>query len=154
MLFWTIVFFTFSIIKLIKGNIFHQTTINIAEITVKQANPDLTKRERDALGSDMMKSGMWYILIFGLGMVIAEIIYLLNAVSMDAYKYPTIVMICIAIFIIVKSYVVKKPDLSTEQNQKIYLAKVYANKRTFFGVVNNLINLGYFGYMFYSLLLR
>lgn len=154
MLFWTIVFFTFSIIKLIKGNIFYQTSINMAEITVKQANPNLTKREKDALNEEMMRSGMWWILTLGLGMVIAEIVYLLNAVSLDIFKYPTIGMICLVIFIVVKTYVVKKPDLSTEQNQKIYLGKVYASKRTFFGTFNSLVNLSYFGYMFYNLILK
>jgi len=154
MLFWTIVFFTFAIIKLIKGNVFHQITINIAEITVKQANPNLTKKEKDDLDKEMMKSGMWWILTFGLGMVVAEMVYLLNAVSIDAYKYPTVAMICLAIFITVKNYVSKKPDLSTEQNQKIYLAKVYTGKRTFFSTFNSLANLSYFGYMFYSLLLK
>lgn len=155
MLFWTIVFFTFAIIKLIKGDVFHQTNINIAEILVKQANPDLTKREKDALSSEMMKSGMWWILTVGLGMVIAEIVYLLNAVSVDAFKYPTIAMICLVIFIVVKTYAFnKKPDLSTDMGQKIYLAKVYASKRTFFGIFNSFANLSYFGYMFYMLLLR
>ena len=154
MLFWTIVFFTFAIIKLIKGDVFHQTTINMAEITVKLANPDLTKRETDDLNGEMMKSGMWYLLTFGLGMVVAEIIYLLNAVKLDTFEYPTVIMICLVIFIVVRNYVTKKPDISTEQNQKIYLAKVYASKRTFFSTFNSLANLSYFGYMFYNLLLR
>jgi len=154
MLFWTIVFFTFAIIKLIKGDVFHQISIDMAEITVKQTNPNLTKREKDELTSDSLKSGILWFVVIGLGMVVAETIYLLNAVKLDAFKYPTIIMICLAIFIVVKNYVTKKPDLSTEQNQKIYLAKVYASKRTLFGTFNSLANLCYFGYMFYNLLLK
>lgn len=154
MLFWTIVFFTFSIIKLIKGDVFHQTSITIAEAEVKKANPELSKIGKDNIDKEVLKNGGAIVSIVGLIMVIAEIVYYLKAINLDIYKYPTIGMILLVVLIVVKSSIVKKPDLSTELDQKKYLAKIYANKRTLFGTFNTLVNLAYFGYMFYVLVLR
>jgi hypothetical protein len=153
MLFWTIVFFTFSIIKLIKGNVFYETSVAMAEAEVKKANPELSKADKDNIDKEILKNGGAIFSIGVLIMAIAEIIYYLKAVNLDIYKYPTIGMILLVILIVVKGAIKKKPDLSSELKQKEYLAKVYANKRTLFGTFNTLANLVYFGYMFYVFVL-
>jgi len=152
MLFWTLILITFTLIKLIKGELFKETTIKMAELTVKEFVPGISEEEKKSLQTETLKASLLYIL-FGLGLVIVYIIYLLNAIDLDQLKYPTIIMIAWVMLAFIKGAVSKKMDLSIEENRKIYLAKAYLSKRTLRGIILNLAFLSYFGYMFYLLVL-
>ena len=149
MLFWTLVLIAFTIIKLIKGGFFKEVIVNVAELTVKQYNPETSEKEKKALQEEVLKVS-WVYLLFGLVTVIVHIVYLLNAIELDPLKYPTLIMIAWVMLAFIKGVVTKKMDLSIEQNRKIYLSKAYLlNKRTLQGTIKNLLFLSYFGYMFY-----
>ena len=152
MLFWTLILITFTLIKLIKGELFKETTIKMAELTVKEFVPGISEEEKKSLQTETLKASLLYML-FGLGLVIVHIIYLLNAIDLDPLKYPTIIMIAWVMLAFIKGAVSKKMDLSIEENRKIYLAKAYLSKRTLRGIILNLAFLSYFGYMFYLLVL-
>ena len=152
MIFWTLVFITFTLIKLIKGSIFKETLIKVAEIAVKGSYPELSEEEKKNLQTESFRIG-WQYFLFGLIVIIVHIIYLLNAIDLDPIKYPTLLMIAWIILAFVKGIVSKKLDLSTEEKRKSYLAKVYLSKRTLSGTILNLVFLSYFGYMFYLLVL-
>ena len=152
MLFWTLILITFTLIKLIKGELFKETTIKMAELTVKEFVPGISEEEKKSLQTETLKASLLYML-FGLGLVIVHIIYLLNAIDLDPLKYPTIIMIAWVMLAFIKGSVFKKMDLSIEENRKIYLAKAYLSKRTLRGIILNLAFLSYFGYMFYLLVL-
>jgi len=152
MLFWTLILITFTLIKLIKGELFKETTIKMAELTVKEFVPGISEEEKKSLQTETLKASLLYML-FGLGLVIVHIIYLLNAIDLDPLKYPTIIMIAWVMLAFIKGAVSKKMDLSIKENRKIYLAKTYLSKRTLRGIILNLAFLSYFGYMFYLLVL-
>jgi len=153
MLFWTLVLITITIIKLIKGGLFKETYIKMAEFTVKESYPELTKEEKKEIQTESFKVG-WSLILFRLGLVVVHIIYLLNAINLDPLKYPTIIMITWIMIAFIKGVVSKKVDLTTEEKRKKYLAKVSLSKRTLSGTIINIAFLSYFGYMFYLLVLR
>jgi len=153
MLFWTLVLIAFTIIKMIKGGFFKETLIKIAELTIKEYNPETTTEEKKILQTESFKIG-WKFMLFGLGLAVVYITYLLNAINLDPLKYPTIIMMAWIMLAFIKGFVSKKVDLSTDENRKIYLAKAYlSNKRTLRGTIVNFGFLGYFWYMFYLLVL-
>jgi hypothetical protein len=128
----------------------HEKGIDAKEIIFKLKV--LTKEEKMEIQNESFKTG-WSLILFGLGLVVVHIVYLLYAINLDPLKYPTIIMIAWIMISFIKGAVSKKLDLSTEEKRKEYLAKIYLSKRTLSGTIINLAFLGYFVYMFYLLVL-
>lgn len=121
MIFFTLMFITFYLATLLKGNLFYDSFKDIKDVN----NMD-KKTQAKVIG-----------VVFGIvvPMFITEIIYLIKALSIDTLKYPTILMI---LNIIVHMIIIKNKP----QEMK---------KRTFKGTIVQLLNVTYFGYMFYLL---
>jgi len=154
MIFWTVVFITYYLMVLVRGNIFYDILQKAGELTIKQATMT-TKKEKDAIGSEIMKVA-WKILL-AIPLLIAECIYLFKAISIDTLKYPTLIILFYSLlttFVLNKSKKTKE-DLTTEEGRiryKITLEKI--KRYSFKSFITTLIFLGYFGYMFYLLVLR
>lgn len=148
MLFLTLVFITWFLTLLIKGNPIANLSIRITEVGVKASEgKSLTKDEENT-------SVKFVLAVFGMLILwIIQIIYLIKAIPIDTYKYPTFIMIAYLIFTIVTT---KKPkskiNLTTEEGKMEYRKVGYQiEKKTFTGVIKTLIFLAYYGYMFYLL---
>jgi uncharacterized membrane protein len=90
-------------------------------------------------------------------MLIVQLFYLINAISIDYLKYPTIiVMILIMSGITIGAKKTKKiDDLTIEKGRQDYRNKLYkCSGRTLKSTITQIIYLGYFVYMFYILALR
>lgn len=148
MIFWTLVFITWFLILLIKGNPIANLSIKLTEMGIKASEgKSLTKDEENT-------SVKFVIAVFGMLILwIIQIIYLIKAIPIDTYKYPTFIMLAYLIFTIVTT---KKPkskvNLTTDEGKIEYRKVAYqSGKKTFTGVIKTLIFLAYYGYMFYLL---
>ena len=97
-------------------------------------------------------------MLLSIPFIIAMAIYFFVALGIDIYKYPTIIMLFYMLFssfVLNKNTNKSKYDLNTEEGRikyKIFIEKI--KRYTFKGFITNLIYIGYFGYMFYLLVLR
>jgi hypothetical protein len=155
MLFFTVVFITYYLASIVKGNLFFDVYRKIAELTIKQ-NETEDKKEKDNIAKEILKTS-WSMLV-GFGLLIVEIIYIFSALSIDIYKYPTIITLFYIVlmgFVFNKNNKKPKVDLKTEEGRIRYKIELEKVKRySFKGIMSNLIYLVYFGYMFYLLILR
>lgn len=154
MVFWTVVFITYYLMCLTRGNLYYNVFQKIGELTIKQASVE-SKKEKDVIATEMLKSA--WILFLGIPLIIAMYVYFFKAMLVDIYKYPTIIMLFYALlttFVLNKKKKTKE-DLTTEEGRIRAKIELENTKRfTFKGTVTQLIYLGYFGYMFYLLVLR
>ena len=146
MLFLTLFFITTFLVLLFKRDS-SGILKKFAEIDIKKENKEIDDKEYI---EETLKVGcipFIFVFIF----TILEAIYFIKAFSIDIYLYPTIVATMIFIIGIVKSFVKKKDncDLTTEIGKTEYINK--NTKRTFKGIVKQLLWLAYFSYMFYIL---
>ena len=154
MVFWTVVFITFYLASLIKGNLFYNLTKRVGELVLKQAEAE-TKKEKDEIAKEIIKSS-WMIYLT-IPLAIIEYIYLFKAINIDPYKYPSIVML---FYLLLTMFVFNrnkknKTDLTTQEGRIVYKNELEKLKRyTFKGIIKQLVFLVYFGYMFYCLVLR
>lgn len=153
MIFWTVVFITYYLAALTRGNLYYGVFQKVGELTLKQAIAE-TKKEKDEIAMEMLKSS--WTLFLGIPIMIIMYIYLFNAMNVDVYKYPTIIMLFYAILI---TFVFRKKqnknDLNTEEGRMRYKIELEKTKRyTFRGFISQIGFLTYFGYMFYLLVLR
>ncbi|OME55564.1 hypothetical protein BSK59_13905 [Paenibacillus odorifer] len=148
MVFWTIVFFAISFYGIFKGSVFAPSIKTTTKINIEIAEGG----DKEKLGIEFLKKGC-FPLVMAFVFVIAEIIYLINALSVDPYKYPTIAVILIIIFtfIFAKSKNKKYDDMSKSELEK-EKAKLLINKNiTIKSFLNAIVWSLYFGYMFYVL---
>lgn len=150
MIFFTIVFFIMSARYIIKGRLFHTSLIRLGELNLIKSQSNMTKFQEKVLKNKILELIIPQLLIF-IPLIIANIIYLVQALNIDIYKYPTISMI---ILFVIQTFSNKNEnnDLSSEEKRLIYKSKIY-QKRTTYNTIRALINLNYYGYMFYILVL-
>ncbi|ALS22118.1 hypothetical protein [Paenibacillus naphthalenovorans] len=147
MLFWTIVFFTISLIGLIKGGLFSSLKSRLKQIELKKLNGGDEKE----YVVEWLKAGCFPLIVVSF-LFIAEVLYLVNALDYDPYKFPTITAIAILIIGIIKTKKSKKSNDMTEEELIVYKAElVKKDKRTFMSVIRSFLWVVYFGYMFYVL---
>ena len=155
MLFWTIVFITYHLAFIVRGNLYHDIMKKSGELTLKQAETE-DKKEKDNIAKELVKKA-WPIWI-GSIILIAEIIYILSALKIDVLKYPTAITLFYMIFVgLILSKVNKeqKYDLKIEEDRTNYKLEIKKLKRyTFKGIISNLIYITYYCYMFYLLALK
>jgi hypothetical protein len=153
MLFWTVVFITMSLLYLVRGKSFYSSIIKSGELTLEKSQENISESRKKELDQEILLTGLPLLLV-NLPLAIAKLVYFFKAVNVDIYKYPTLIMIAIVVigFVIGFSNNKNNNDLSTEEKRFNYKSKLY-QKRTGWGVVNSLISLSYFGYMFYVLAL-
>jgi len=145
MLFFTIVFITYFLAIVIKGNLYYDLIIKAGEETIKQH--ELGKKE----AGEHAKKFAFILFAVMLPMLITELIYLINALQIDYLKYPTILML-LNIIIAFAKIKPDKNDLTTEEGRIKYRINLYKNKkRTIKNTIIKLLNLVYFSYMFYLL---
>lgn len=144
MTFLTIFFFAFSLAALVKGNMFKKLRIDVGEYEIKKAIDSTAKVEESLL------IRMLSLIFFMSAIMVLEIIYLLKALHIDPYIYPTIIMILLILtgYIFTKS---SKKDLATESGIAEYRKKLHDNKRKVSGILRSVLKVIYFAYMFYIL---
>jgi len=156
MLFWTIILITIYLILLVRGSFFTNTIIKLGELTLKANEQGLEYYGEGRLKNELGKIGM-PMLFYGLGMLIVQLFYLINALSVDYLKYPTIIIMIIIMsgFAIGAKKTKNKDDLTTEKGRQNYRTKLYKqSSRKFKSTMTQIIYLSYFIYMFYVLALR
>lgn len=143
MLFWTVVFFTVSLIFLVREP-FKEMTIKAGELYIQKAQGKLTEKEYN---EKALKSISWVFLI--LPLFLGEIIYLICAIKIDPIIYPSVILLAYMIINMVCNKT-KKNELNTEEDIQKYRMNLYKGK-TLRSIIYNLICCGYFGYIFYVL---
>ena len=154
MIFWTVVFITYYMASLVKGDLFYNVLQRQGELNIKYAN--VTGKEEKKLAAEEMFKASWKMLL-AIPLVIALGIYLFSAINVDVHKYPSIVMLFYVIFnsLVLNRNKKSKCDLTIEEGKIRYKIELEKMKRyTFKRFIINLIYIGYFGYMFYLLVLR
>ena len=150
MLFWTVVFFTFYLVIFAKGNPMYNNIIKTGELTIKLYEQGKTEKE---INKELFDNNWPY--LFYIPLVLGTFIYYINALTVDIYKYPTIGILVYLIFTMAFSKYSNnksKNDLTTEGGRQKYREQLYKiRKRTFKGMIKQLIFLSYYGYMFYLL---
>jgi hypothetical protein len=150
MLFWTIVFITYYLFLIFKKDGFTSFISKTGEFQIKLANAK-TEIEKKNIFEEQAKQCLPYLLI--IPFIFAEYIYLINAIKIDIYKFPSIIMLFYIIITMVLSNRNKNKvdfDLTTEEGQTQFRKQIYKG-RTFKGYLFNIIYLGYFAYMFWIL---
>jgi len=149
LLFWTVIFFTLSLILLIRGNIFYNSPIKIGELTIKKfecSNDNrVINKEFETASLKLMFPMLFYAFL-----VICEFIYFIYAINIDIYKYPSIFIMLFFVLNIVLRYKPAKKieDIGVDEFRKIlYKTKKY----TFRGFIYQIIYMSYFSYIFWIL---
>lgn len=153
MIFWTIVFIIYYLASLIRGNLYYDSIKKSGELVLKQATTD-SRLEKEKIAKDIVKSS-WDILL-SLLLIIIMYIYLFNAINVDVYKYPSIVMLFYSLLtvFVFRDRKKSRQDLTTEDGRYEYRKELDNLKRySFKDFIKQLIFLIYFGYMFYILVL-
>ena len=148
MLFWTIVFITYYVAQLFKGNLYYNSITKGADIAIKQALEQDTDK-RCKLGNEFLKVS--YPIFLAIILVLIEVIYLVSAIRLDTYRFPTIILIFFTLgsMIFKKKTNAKNYDLNTENgrfNYKTEIGKI--KKYSFKTIIVSAVFLGYFCYMF------
>jgi hypothetical protein len=128
------------------NNPFKKENIKVGEFNIKKAKGETTNEKYKIETKSVLQVILVIFLFF------FEIIYLIYAINIDPYKYPTIVLL---LYFIISTVLINKnqqrqPDLSIEENITKYRKELYKPK-TFISALTNFIYCCYFGYMFYVL---
>ncbi|MGG1652270.1 hypothetical protein ABHN03_03985 [Paenibacillus sp. NRS-1775] len=147
MIFWTIIFFAINFYGMIKGSIFYSTYQKLELISIREAQGE----DKDKINLEFAKKGCLPLLIV-FSLAVIEIIYLVNAINYDIYKYPSIFIIVylIASFVLNK----KKNNYKNMNEEELSKAKDSILKGDKFSLkrfFKNFLWVAYFGYMFYCL---
>lgn len=147
MIFWSIVFFTASFYNLIRGGMFRSTFNKIKKIQIER----IESGNNQKYDTELLKAGCLS-LILGFSLFIAQVIFLINAIEYDVYKYPTIALIILIIISIIRIKKDKSIEDMTPDELIIHKAKLLKPlKRTFIQTFRSLLWVIYYGYMFYVL---
>ncbi|WP_431785918.1 hypothetical protein [Paenibacillus lactis] len=147
MLFWTIFFLTISLYGVFKGPIFSETGKKLKQLNIRKAEGE----SADDIIEEYIKAGCLPI-IAALGLMVSQIIYLVNAFSYDTYKYPTVLVISFFIVNFIANSM--KKDVSKMNKLELAIEKEKASRAknvTIGSICRGLIWSAYFGYMFYVL---
>lgn len=153
MVFWTVVFITYYLASLVRGNLFHNALVKVGELTIDQAKVE-GKKEKDDIAGEMLKVS--WPMFLGVPLVIILYVYLFKAITLDIHQYPTLAMLFYILFttFVMRTKKTTKNDLTT--NEDIVRAKISLEnikRYTFKRSLVNLVYLSYFSYMFYVLVL-
>lgn len=147
MIFWTIVFFAINFYGMIKGSIFYSTYQKLELISIREAQGE----DKDKISLEFAKKGCLPILILFM-LAVIEIIYLINAIGYDIYKYPSILIILYLIISFITGK--KKKSYKSMSDNELFEAKENMqkeHKQTPKSFLKNFVWVVYFGYMFYCL---
>ena len=143
----TIIFLTMSLFTLFRGRLFRDFHIKITEENIK-----LNTIENYKYDSGLLMRAMLFI-VYGFVLMIVQIVYLSNALQYDIYKYPTVIMLFLVVYGILKPlFMSKKKQSFDEESIKKHREKAYKN-HTFTSVARNLTNIAYYAYMLYLLVI-
>ncbi|MGZ9868248.1 hypothetical protein ACU3L3_07475 [Priestia endophytica] len=142
--FFTILFLVFSIVALIKGDIFQSVKITMGEDEIKrqQLGTDNYVPDKKMIGS------LLTIFLVMLPFAIAKMIYLCVALSYDPFTYPTLALLVYLITSLIIGFTKKKTkiDLSTDKKIEDY-RKSLNKKRTVKGVLISIVYIVHLAYM-------
>lgn len=142
MIFLTLVFIAWTLAVLTKGKLFYDDLVLLGEYNLAKEKGESTYDQQNKANKAALK-----VIIVVMPMMIANILYLIHAISIDPYKYPTIIVLAYTILNFVFSLSKKKDKLETEMDVFKYKAKLY-RRYTVLGFVRNIAWLGYYSYMF------
>jgi hypothetical protein len=155
MIFLTIVFLTYYLIMLAKGNIYYDTGVKIVELELEKQTNKNNYLKTKLIEKEQLNLTLPLLLL--IPFCISQIIYLIYAIGIDIHKYPTIFMILYSIFTIVKGQISQRAKNKTENKDNISKIKTFLSKnkkRSFNYFLSSLIHVSYFGYMFYLLTMK
>lgn len=147
MIFWTVVFFAINFYGMIKGSIFYSAYRNLELISIREAQGE----DKQKINLEFAKKGCFPIFILFM-LAAIEIIYLINAIGYDIYKYPSILIILYLIISFITGK--KKKSYKSMSDNELLEAKENLqkeNKQTLKSFLKNFVWVVYFGYMFYCL---
>ncbi|GAV11478.1 hypothetical protein [Paenibacillus sp. NAIST15-1] len=146
MVFWTIVFFTISLLAVFNKGIFFETINKLNLLKIEKAEG----MSEDEFNEKSVKQGC-VPLALAIILLIIEVYYLIQAINYDTYKYPTVTAIFLIIIGLLANKKIKKVEDMSENERIVYKAEILANKRTLWSLVKSIFWTVYFGYMFYIL---
>ena len=145
----TIIFITYYLATLVKGNLYYNWFINYHEKLISLYKEGRTKKSIDnEVTIPAIPMTLFIVLVF-----ILELIFFIKAISI--LQIPSIILLFYSILTMIYYYGKNKmPDMSTlttEEGRIEYKKRLYevAKKRTITSVFIALVKLSYFSYMFY-----
>jgi hypothetical protein len=137
-------------IGLFKGGIFKGVLPKLNKLEVEVFENKDENNKKDYL-TEWFKIGCLPVVVMGI-LAVIEIIYLIKALEIDTYKYPTIAVVALFILSIAASKKKKKLQDMNQDELNVYKYELSKPaKRSFLQVVRSFLWVIYFGYMFYIL---
>ncbi|GAF10778.1 hypothetical protein JCM16418_4998 [Paenibacillus pini JCM 16418] len=127
---------------------FSETAKKITLLTIKQAQGEINSEK---MGKEFLKDGciQWIAAVL---LIIVEIVYLVNAIGYDTYKFPTLIMIALLISLLIIGSMEKNVNKMTDLELAVAKAKASRSKNvTLISIIRGLIWITYYGYMLYIL---
>lgn len=148
MLFFTILFLTFSLATLLSGGLFKEMKAELLEEDIKKVKQGTDNYKFDNYGLGVKAL---LLTVFIITYLITLLIYLTKAIHIDSLFYPSLLALAYSLTsVLIGIFFKKKKDLSTDE--KIEKARKKARKgRSFKGFFLSLLWVIYFGYMAYTL---
>lgn len=134
-IFFTILLLMISLYALVKGNMFNKTLLEIEEYE-KLKKDDIDKSK----SAEILIKSIWLV-VFAIGYFITYLTYLINALKVDIYTYPTFIMLMLFLTSFVINLIKNKQPNSERKMRR--LKKERTLKRT----IINSIEATYFLYM-------
>ncbi|MGG3987293.1 hypothetical protein [Bacillus smithii] len=134
-IFFTIILLMISLYSLVKGNMFNKTLLEIEEYE-KQKEDDIDKSK----STEILIKSIWLV-VFAIGYFITYLTYLINALKVDIYTYPTFIMLMLFLTSFVINLIKNKQPNNERKMRR--LKKERTLKRT----IINSIEATYFLYM-------
>ncbi|GAB6989565.1 hypothetical protein JCM16418A_16150 [Paenibacillus pini] len=148
MIYCTIIFLALSLYGVFRGTLFSETAKKITLLTIKQAQGEINSEK---MGKEFLKDGciQWIAAVL---LIIVEIVYLVNAIGYDTYKFPTLIMIALLISLLIIGSMEKNVNKMTDLELAVAKAKASRSKNvTLISIIRGLIWITYYGYMLYIL---
>jgi hypothetical protein len=145
MLFFALLFIFTSAYGLIKGKLFYKEILESVKADIKKASGEINEVPKEVAVKLIMI--MLYFSFYG----IAQWIFIIKSLTIDPYLYPTLGVILFIFLSFLFNATKKSKDLTTEEGRARYLVS-QSRKYTFSGMLNKLVYITYFGYMFAVLL--
>lgn len=141
MMFLTLFFIFLSLVGLFKGKLFYNYGLENAQYEIEKAKGNKVEPPSDLVAKSIL------LIFFVLFYLISLAIYIVKAIYLDPYIFPTVIYVLFQMVNLLISSSTNKKDLTTEEGRVLYLIQA-KKKHSFKGKIVNLIHLSFFVYIF------
>lgn len=141
MLFITIVLILITFHALVKGKAFRKLMLDMHDYEEHKHEKGKELPDKELIVR------VFGFIVYSLVFLIVYLVYLIKAIGIDPYTYPSIIMLAWYILSYPYSWIITANEKKGELGKAKKLKRLHT-KRTFLGTIGNIIALTYFVYMF------